>query len=145
MDVCGSLELNNAALSFTYLVSAALVRKVRPTALTSNTGASRLSPMSKGETRGSSTTSNDDPPRLRLAYVADFPFPDFGDELLALPILVDELDAGGLQCALGPQGLSPLSWMSRRRLTPRGKSWRRSATNAVQDLLHSSESGSEQL
>jgi hypothetical protein len=42
MGVFGSLELNNAALSFTYLVSAALVRNVRPTDLTRNTGASRL-------------------------------------------------------------------------------------------------------
>jgi hypothetical protein len=42
MGVFGSLELNNAALSLTYLVSAALVRKVRPTDLTRNTGVSRL-------------------------------------------------------------------------------------------------------
>ena len=42
MGVFGSLELNNAALSFTYLVSAAFVRNVRPTDLTRNTGASRL-------------------------------------------------------------------------------------------------------
>ena len=42
IGVFGSLELNNAALSFTYLVSAAFVRNVRPTDLTRNTGASRL-------------------------------------------------------------------------------------------------------
>ena len=42
IGVFGSFELNNAALSFTSLVSAALVRKVRPTDLTRNTGASRL-------------------------------------------------------------------------------------------------------
>jgi hypothetical protein len=42
MGVFGSSELNNAGLSLTYLVSAALVRKVRLTDLTRNTGASRL-------------------------------------------------------------------------------------------------------
>ena len=42
MGVFGSSELNNAALSFTYLVSAALVRKVRPTDFTRKTGVSRL-------------------------------------------------------------------------------------------------------
>jgi hypothetical protein len=42
IGVFGSSELNNAALSFTYLVSAALVRKVRPTDLNRNTGASCL-------------------------------------------------------------------------------------------------------
>ena len=79
MDVCGSLELNNAALSFTYLVSAALVRKVRPTALTSNTGASRLSPMSKGETRGSSTTSNDRPTSPAPGLCGGLSFPGLSE------------------------------------------------------------------